>query len=88
MLQITLFRHLHNLSLKWHLSRKTGEVLRIMDRGTDSTNSLLSFILFNIGPTLIDIFVAVIFFLSYFNKWMGIVVFITMVLYIGKNYLV
>lgn len=76
---------MHNLSLKWHLSRKTGEVLRIMDRGTDSTNSLLSFILFNIGPTIIDIIVAVIFFLSYFNWMMGTVVFITMVLYIGNN---
>jgi len=66
------------------LSRKTGEVLRIMDRGTDSTNSLLSFLLFSIGPTIIDIIVAVIFFLSYFNWMMGTVVFITMVLYIGK----
>jgi len=55
-----------------------------MDRGTDSTNSLLSFILFSIGPTIIDIIVAVVFFLTYFNWMMGTVVFITMVLYIGK----
>ncbi|VVC38664.1 ABC transporter-like,ABC transporter, conserved site,Mitochondrial ABC-transporter, N-terminal five TM [Cinara cedri] len=86
--EISLFRHLHELSLKWHLSRKTGEVLRIMDRGTDSTNSLLSFILFNIGPTIIDIIVAVIFFLSYFNWMMGTVVFITMVLYIALTIII
>ncbi|XP_060851050.1 ATP-binding cassette sub-family B member 6 isoform X2 [Rhopalosiphum padi] len=86
--EVSLFRHLHNLSLKWHLSRKTGEVLRIMDRGTDSTNSLLSFLLFSIGPTIIDIIVAVIFFLSYFNWMMGTVVFITMVLYIALTIII
>lgn len=76
---------MHGLSLKWHLGRKTGEVLRIMDRGTDSTNNLLSFVLFNIGPTTIDIIVGVIFFFSYFNWIMGTVVLITMALYIGKK---
>lgn len=81
---MSLFRHLHGLSLKWHLERKTGEVLRVMDRGTDSTNKLLSFILFNIGPSTIDIIIGVIFFFSYFNWIMGTVVFITVVSYIGK----
>lgn len=38
---IRLFSHLHGLSLKWHLSKKTGEVLRIMDRGTNSINGIL-----------------------------------------------
>lgn len=38
---IRLFGHLHGLSLKWHLSKKTGEVLRIMDRGTSSINGIL-----------------------------------------------
>uniref|UniRef100_A0A2S2N821 ATP-binding cassette sub-family B member 6 n=1 Tax=Schizaphis graminum TaxID=13262 RepID=A0A2S2N821_SCHGA len=59
-----------------------------MDRGTDSTNSLLSFLLFSIGPTIIDIIVAVIFFLSYFNWMMGTVVFITMVLYIALTIII
>ncbi|XP_050524604.1 ATP-binding cassette sub-family B member 6 [Daktulosphaira vitifoliae] len=86
--EVSLFRHLHSLSLKWHLSRKTGEVLRIMDRGTDSTNQLLSFIFFNIGPTIIDILVAVVFFLSYFNWMMGTIVFITMILYIALTIII
>ncbi|XP_011496749.1 PREDICTED: ATP-binding cassette sub-family B member 6, mitochondrial [Ceratosolen solmsi marchali] len=80
--EIELFRHLHSLSLRWHLSRKTGEVLRVMDRGTDSINNLLSYILFSIIPTIVDIVVAVIFFISAFNKWFGLIVFLTMVLYI------
>jgi ATP-binding cassette subfamily B (MDR/TAP) protein 6 len=77
-------RHLHGLSLRWHLGRKTGEVLRIMDRGTDSINNLLNYILFSILPTIIDIIVAVLYFVSAFNKWFGLIVLTTMILYIGK----
>ncbi|XP_043280295.1 ATP-binding cassette sub-family B member 6 [Venturia canescens] len=83
--EVELFRHLHGLSLRWHLSRKTGEVLRIMDRGTDSINSLLNYILFSIVPTIVDIIIAVIFFVSAFNKWFGLIVFSTMVLYIAAT---
>jgi ATP-binding cassette subfamily B (MDR/TAP) protein 6 len=43
------------LSLQWHLSRKTGEVLRIMDRGTDSVTSVLSTVVFSIAPTIVCI---------------------------------
>lgn len=39
--QVRLFSHLHSLSLRWHLGRKTGDVLRSIDRGTSSINSLL-----------------------------------------------
>uniref|UniRef100_A0A0A9YUP4 ATP-binding cassette sub-family B member 6 n=1 Tax=Lygus hesperus TaxID=30085 RepID=A0A0A9YUP4_LYGHE len=80
--EVELFRHLHGLSLRWHLSRKTGEVLRVMDRGTDSINNLLSYILFQIIPTIVDIVVAIVFFCLYFNAWFGLIVFTTMFLYI------
>jgi len=83
--QVELFKHLHGLSLRWHLSRKTGEVLRVMDRGTESINNLLNYILFSILPTIIDILVAVGYFISAFNGWFGLIVFITMSLYIGKQ---
>lgn len=81
--QVSLFAHLHSLSLNWHLKRKTGEVLRIMDRGTDSINSLLSSLFFSIIPTLIDIIIAVIFFATFFNSWFGAIVFTTMALYLA-----
>jgi ATP-binding cassette, subfamily B (MDR/TAP), member 6 len=81
-IEVELFRHLHSLSLRWHLGRKTGEVLRVMDRGTDSINNLLNYILFSITPTIIDILVAVIFFTAAFNWKFGLLVFVTMVLYI------
>lgn len=83
-IEVELFAHLHSLSLRWHLARKTGEVLRVMDRGTDSINNLLNYILFSIAPTIIDILIAIVFFTITFNWYFGVIVFITMVLYIGE----
>lgn len=80
--EVELFGHLHSLSLRWHLGRKTGEVLRVMDRGTDSINNLLSYIIFSILPTITDIIIAVIFFVVSYNIWFGLIVFSTMALYI------
>ena len=83
-LQVDLFAHLHRLSLRWHLSRKTGEVLRVMDRGTSSINSLLSYLVFQILPTVADIVIAISFFAGAFNIWFGVIVFFTMVFYMGE----
>lgn len=41
--ELRLFSHLHELSLRWHLGRRTGEVLRIVDRGTSSVTGLLRY---------------------------------------------
>ncbi|XP_044744923.1 ATP-binding cassette sub-family B member 6-like isoform X2 [Coccinella septempunctata] len=81
-IEVKLLAHLHSLSLRWHLNRKTGEVLRIMDRGTESINGLLNVFIFNILPTLIDIFIAITYLIITFDIYFGIVVFATMVLYI------
>ncbi|AWO95759.1 putative ATP-binding cassette sub-family B member 6 mitochondrial [Scophthalmus maximus] len=80
--QVRLFAHLHSLSLRWHLGRKTGEVLRSIDRGTSSINSLLSYIVFSIFPTIADIVISIIYFVTYFNAWFGLIVFICMALYL------
>ncbi|KAK7879943.1 hypothetical protein WMY93_033380 [Mugilogobius chulae] len=80
--QLKLFAHLHALSLRWHLGRKTGEVLRSIDRGTSSINSLLSYIVFSIFPTIADIVIAIIVFISLFNAWFGLIVFVCMTLYL------
>ncbi len=81
--QIELFRHLHSLSLRWHLSRKSGEVLRVMDRGTDSINELLSLLLLQILPAFMDIAIAIIYFGTFFGGWFSLIVFVMMVLYLG-----
>ncbi|XP_028446216.1 ATP-binding cassette sub-family B member 6, mitochondrial [Perca flavescens] len=86
--QVCLFSHLHGLSLRWHLERRTGDVLRSVDRGTSSINNLLSYILFSILPTICDIIIAIIYFVSYFNVWFGLIVFTCMVLYLTCTILI
>jgi ATP-binding cassette, subfamily B (MDR/TAP), member 6 len=68
--------------LQFHITRKTGEVLRVMDRGTNSIVQLLSQILLSIFPTLLDIGIAVIFFALTFTFSFGLIVFVTMAIYI------
>lgn len=80
--QTDLFEHLHHLSLRWHLGRKTGEVIRMVDRGSSSIENLLSYILFQILPTIVDLAVALVFFGAAFNGWFALIVFVTMSLYI------
>jgi hypothetical protein len=62
-ISVKLLEHLHSLSLQFHVNRKTGEVLRTMDRGTNSIGSLLNTMLFNIIPVFVDIGIAVIWFI-------------------------
>lgn len=76
---------MHGLSLRWHLGRKTGEVLRIISRGTDSVNSLLSYLIFNILPTIADIIIAIVYFATAFNPWFSLIVFVTMIIYMGET---
>lgn len=52
---LNTFKHLHNLSLRYHLERKTGGLSRIIERGTRGIDFLLRFMLFNILPTLLEI---------------------------------
>jgi len=52
-LALSAFKHLHALSLRFHLDRRTGGLARAVERGTQAVDFLLTFILFNIVPTLI-----------------------------------
>jgi len=49
------FRHLHDLSLRFHLERRTGAVTKIIERGTKSIDMMLYFLLFNIAPTIVQL---------------------------------
>ena len=49
-----VFQHLHSLDLRFHLDRQTGAVNRIIDRGTRGINFILSSMLFNVFPTVIE----------------------------------
>ncbi|PVD31224.1 hypothetical protein C0Q70_06636 [Pomacea canaliculata] len=73
-MEVEVFTHLHRLSLRWHLSRKTGAVLRIVDRGTSSMNSLLTLTLFSILPTVADVIIAIVYFVTAFSYLFGLIV--------------
>ncbi|KAG0042939.1 Homocysteine S-methyltransferase 1, partial [Gryganskiella cystojenkinii] len=81
-LAVKMFEHLLNLSLRFHLNRKTGEMLRVQDRGVSSIVTLLSSLLFNILPCLIDIAIACIVLTRKFDAYFGIIVAATMMCYI------
>ncbi|ASK90118.1 ABCB family ABC transporter ATP-binding protein/permease [Sphingorhabdus sp. SMR4y] len=54
-LATNVFTHLHSLSLRFHLGRRTGEVTKIIERGTKSIDIMLYFLLFNIAPTVVEL---------------------------------
>jgi len=61
-----VFSRLHKLSLRFHLARRTGEVTKVIERGTKSIDVMLYFLLFNIAPTVIELAaVAIIFYISF-----------------------
>jgi ATP-binding cassette subfamily B protein len=82
--QLTLntFKHLHSLSLQFHLGRQTGALSKFIDRGTKGVNFLLNYVLFNVIPTIIEIFlVAGILAFIYGLKY-AFVTLITIILYV------
>ncbi|HVI06459.1 MAG TPA: ABC transporter ATP-binding protein/permease, partial [Sphingomicrobium sp.] len=61
-----VFRHVHDLSLRFHLERRTGSLTKIVERGTKSIDMMLYFLLFNIAPTVIELSaICVIFFVKF-----------------------
>jgi ATP-binding cassette subfamily B protein len=82
--QLTLntFKHLHSLSLQFHLGRQTGALSKFIDRGTKGVNFLLTYVLFNVIPTIIEIFL-VAGILAFVYGWKyALVTLITISLYI------
>jgi len=79
---LQVFEHLHALSLRFHLERQTGGVSRDIERGTRGISFLLTFLLFNILPTLLEIgLVAAILFVKY-DPMFAIITFVTLAAYI------
>lgn len=61
-----VFHRLHQLSLRFHLSRRTGEITKTIERGTKTIDSMLYFMLFNIAPTIIELIaVGIIFYINF-----------------------
>jgi ATP-binding cassette subfamily B protein len=69
-LAATVFRHLHQLSLRFHLERRTGAVTKVVERGTKSIDTMLYFMLFNIAPTVLELALVLGIFWSNFGLWL------------------
>ena len=79
------FSRLHQLSLRFHLSRRTGEVTKTIERGTKSIDSMLYFLLFNIAPTIVELVAVGIIFYLMFGVPLVVATAITVVVYIAAT---
>ena len=87
-LALETFEHIHALSLRYHISRKTGGLSRVIERGVKGVDFLLRFMLFSIIPLSIELtLVAIILFLV-FDIWYLVVVVTTITLYIWFTFTV
>jgi ATP-binding cassette subfamily B protein len=82
-LAATVFRHLHQLSLRFHLSRRTGAVTKVVERGTKSIDTMLYFLLFNIAPTVLELALVVQIFWSRFGAWLVVSTLVMVAVYIA-----
>jgi ATP-binding cassette, subfamily B, heavy metal transporter len=79
---LNTFKHLHSLSLQFHLSRQTGGLSRVIERGTRGIQFVLQFMTFNILPTLFEIFLVTGAVIYHFNFIFGAIIFLTIFIYI------
>jgi len=77
-----VFSHLHNLSMRFHMNRRTGAVTKVIERGTKSIDIMLYFLLFNIAPTLLELFLVSVYFKVSFGWGMVIATLIMVISYI------
>ncbi len=80
---LRVFRHLHDLDLAFHLERQTGGLSRDIERGTRGISFVLSFMLFNILPTLLEIGLVLGIFLWNFSVWFAVVIVVAVLTYIA-----
>jgi ATP-binding cassette, subfamily B, heavy metal transporter len=85
---LELFRHLHSLSLRFHLERQTGGVSRDIDRGTRGISTLLSYLLFSIIPVMLEFSLVAAVLLSKFDWRFAAITFAAVVAYLGFTFTV
>jgi ATP-binding cassette subfamily B protein len=79
---LQVFRHLHALSLRFHLNRQTGGMTRDIERGTRGISSLVQYALFSILPTLIEIALVLVYLVLHYDIWFTVITASALALYI------
>lgn len=85
---LKVFRHLHALSLRFHLNRQTGGMTRDIERGTKGISSLISYTLFSILPTLIEILLVLGYLVLHYDIWFTVITGVALVSYIAFTVIV
>ena len=80
---LKVFRHLHSLSLRFHLNRQTGGMTRDIERGTRGISSLVSYTLFSILPTLVEITLVIGYLALNYDIWFSLITACALVIYIS-----
>ncbi|HID49919.1 MAG TPA: ABC transporter ATP-binding protein/permease, partial [Chromatiales bacterium] len=83
-----VLRHLHDLSLRYHLERRTGNITRDLERGTNSISSILNYLVFNIIPTGAEFLLVAVILLGQYEWQFTAVTFGTVVVYIAFTLLI
>lgn len=87
-LSVNLLSHLHQLSMEFHLNRSTGAISRDIERGTRSVSALLSYLLFNIFPTFVELALVTGLLLIKYPAKFALITGITALLYVAFTFLV
>jgi ABC-type bacteriocin/lantibiotic exporter with double-glycine peptidase domain len=79
---LQLFDHLHALSLRFHLDRQTGGLTRDIERGTRGVSSLVSFTLYSILPTIIEVGLVLTWLIIHYEIWFAVITVSALTLYV------
>ncbi|MEY3356919.1 MAG: ABCB family ABC transporter ATP-binding protein/permease [Burkholderiaceae bacterium] len=79
---LQVFEHLHALSLRFHLDRQTGGLTRDIERGTRGVSSLVSFTLYSILPTVIEVFMVLAWLVVYYEIWFAVITVVALTVYV------
>jgi ATP-binding cassette subfamily B protein len=87
-LALKTFKHMHSLSLKFHLDRRTGGLSRAIERGTRAIDFILRFMLFSVLPTIMEIILVAVIFYNYFGPAYAAALLIAVVSYVTLTFFV
>ncbi len=85
-LALETFTHIHRLSMRYHITRKTGGLSRIIERGVKGVEFLLRFMLLSIGPLILELTMVTVIFALMFDWRYAVVVLVTITLYVAYTF--
>jgi len=85
---LRVFEHLHALSMRFHLDRQTGGLTRDIERGTRGVSSLVSFTLYSILPTIIEVVMVLTWLILYYEIWFAVITIVALALYVMYTFAV